>query len=100
MREKGFTLIELIIVIAIMGIIMGIAIPSVVNVVEGNREEERVRHEQMIEKALRQYYALEARYPDSLEQLKIEKFGPDLDTNKYEYIYNKDSKEVKVNLKK
>lgn len=96
----GFTLIEVMIVIAIMGIIIGISVPSVVNVVEGNKEEERVRHEQMIERALRQYYALESKYPDSLEQLKQEKFGPDLDINKYEYIYNKESKEVRVNFKK
>ena len=36
--RRGFTLIELLAVIVIMGIILGIAVPSVINVIEKVKE--------------------------------------------------------------
>ena len=35
--RRGFTLIELLAVIVIMGIILGIAVPSVINVIEKSK---------------------------------------------------------------
>lgn len=109
MKRKGFTLIEVIIVIAIMGILMGIVVPSVRDRVRVNKEKERASHEVMLNKALRQYYALEGKYPKIesslneeekgekvVEVLGDKKYGPDIDSSKYKYKYKDDIKKLEV----
>ena len=67
--EKGFTLIELIVVIAVLGLLATLVIPRVIGV-KGNAEStvDDV-NEKIIKNALERYYAEELKYPDSLADL-------------------------------
>lgn len=61
-NQKGFTLIELIVIITIIISLAAVAVPNLVEYKEKQREMERKAHEEAIEDALRQYYALEGEY--------------------------------------
>ncbi len=60
---KGFTLIEMIIAITIIGILAGAFFPSLMAIKNHNMEREREGHEIMVNKTLKQYYALTGQYP-------------------------------------
>jgi prepilin-type N-terminal cleavage/methylation domain-containing protein len=61
-NQKGFTIIEMVIVMAILTIVSAIAYPRIASYMEMNREEHRKNHEYMVNKALMQYYALTGSY--------------------------------------
>lgn len=87
MKKKGFTLIELIIVIAIISILAMISYPSISKYKKNVAEKELKTHTEVIEKSLRQYYAFEGCYPFTLEELKKNNYGVIVDMKKYNYIY-------------
>jgi general secretion pathway protein G len=68
-RDAGFTLIELITVIAILGVLVGIALPNFKVAIIQSREavlkEDLYRFRDLID----QYYADKGRYPPTLETL-------------------------------
>ena len=68
-HESGFTLVELIIVIAIIGILAAIAIPSFKPAPDKAREAVLKTDLHTMREALDQYFADKAHYPDSLESL-------------------------------
>ncbi len=55
MKNKGFTMIELVVAIAIMGIIMILAIPSVKYIQAANRDKKFVAYEKAISMASKAY---------------------------------------------
>ena len=55
MMNKAFTLIELLVVIFIIGMILTLAIPSVMNVVVGNSKEAYNIHMKVVENATKLY---------------------------------------------
>ncbi|MFC4386574.1 prepilin-type N-terminal cleavage/methylation domain-containing protein [Gracilibacillus marinus] len=55
----GLTLVELLAVIAILGIILAIAIPSISNIVESSRKDVCAENRLMVSKNYRDYLAIE-----------------------------------------
>jgi general secretion pathway protein G len=73
-REAGFTLLELITVVALIGILVGIALPNYKTAIIQSREavlkEDLYRFRDVID----QYYADKGKYPASLEVLVEESY--------------------------
>ncbi|MDR3543326.1 MAG: type II secretion system protein [Desulfosporosinus sp.] len=63
-NKKGFTLIEMLIVLAIIGIMLSMAYPSLARSYDSSKENDRARNEYVVNKALKQYYALNGKYPN------------------------------------
>ncbi|OGC84960.1 hypothetical protein A3F55_03015 [Candidatus Adlerbacteria bacterium RIFCSPHIGHO2_12_FULL_53_18] len=66
MYKKGFTLVELLVVISIIGILSGIVIVGLDNAREAARDAKRVADIQNIQVALTLYYADNNRYPTNI----------------------------------
>ena len=82
--QRGFTLIELIIVVTIIGILAGIAMVQVRNMQRKAREAALMSNLHELRKAIDNFYADKQRYPSSLEELVpnyIRKVPPDPMTN-------------------
>ena len=68
-RQQGFTLLELIIVVAVIGILATIAMPRLLHAPERAREAVLKTNLRTFRTALDEYYADKGRYPASLEAL-------------------------------
>ncbi|MEJ2422373.1 MAG: type II secretion system protein [Acidobacteriota bacterium] len=68
-RHAGFTLIELMVVVAIMGILVSIALPTYRHAVQRAKEAVLKQNLMTIRDVLDQYYADKGHYPDSLQDL-------------------------------
>ncbi|MDD4569629.1 MAG: prepilin-type N-terminal cleavage/methylation domain-containing protein [Tepidanaerobacteraceae bacterium] len=69
--EKGFTLIELIVVIAVLGVLTTLVIPRVIGVKEDAETAIDDANEKIIRNALERYYAKEGEYPSDTEGLSV-----------------------------
>jgi general secretion pathway protein G len=76
--DKGFTLIELMIVMAIIGILSAIAVPSYQTGLIKAREAVLRENLYGLRSAIDQHYADLGRYPDSLKDLVDKKYLRDL----------------------
>lgn len=65
-RQQGFTLLELIVVLAVLGLLLGTAVPLASAVVEADRRQEVRRELGDIAVALESYYIERAAFPTSL----------------------------------
>ena len=68
-RQQGFTLLELIIVVAVIGILATIAMPRLLHAPERAREAVLKTNLRTLRESLDQYYADKGRFPSSLEVL-------------------------------
>ncbi|MEQ1919160.1 MAG: prepilin-type N-terminal cleavage/methylation domain-containing protein, partial [Elusimicrobiota bacterium] len=71
-RQSGFTLIELMIVVAIIGILAAVAIPKFANLIRKSSEGQVKGNLGAMKSALSIYYAdMEGYYPDDVNSLTI-----------------------------
>ena len=80
-RQKGFTLIELMVVMAIIATLMTIALPRYFGSLEASKETTLRQSLSAMREALDHYYGDTGRYPDSLQQLVEQRYlrNPPLD---------------------
>lgn len=77
-RQRGFTLIELLIVMTIIGILAGIAVPSYKRSLIKAREAVLLEDLYQIRRTIDAYFADNAKYPESFEDLISKKYLRDL----------------------
>lgn len=73
-RNKGFTLIELMVVMAVIATLMTIAMPRYFNSLENSKETTLRQSLAVMREALDQYYGDTGRYPESIEQLVEQRY--------------------------
>lgn len=91
-KNKGFTLIETIIVLAIIGIILAVTYPSLSGAYDMSNENDRAKQEYVVNKALIEYYALTGTYPIQSDVNWTSEFAQQtgvslMNTTKYNYTY-------------
>lgn len=62
-RSTGFTIVELLIVIVVIAILAAISIVAYTGIQQRARDAERLSDAQMIDKAIKSYYAVHGEYP-------------------------------------
>jgi prepilin-type N-terminal cleavage/methylation domain-containing protein len=100
--DKGFTLIELIVVIAVLGVLATLIIPKVVGVKSDAETAAMDANARIIKNALERYYLEHGKYPDDLGDLVDGGYLPDEipeDFGEY-YSYDKDSGDLNLATKK
>jgi general secretion pathway protein G len=68
-RQRGFTLLEMIIVVAMIGILASIAVPALMQMPRRAKESVLKTNLRAIREALEQHYADKGRYPASFDAL-------------------------------
>jgi len=101
-NNKGFTLIEMMIVLVIIGIIASTVYPSLSRAADMSKENDRATHENVVNKALKEHYALTGAYPDSerLASYLAKQTGVRLDAARYNYTYtlNESNEVIKLHV--
>jgi len=68
-NQKGFTLVELVVVIAILGVLAAIAVPRFINALDDANEATDLANEKALQAAVNLYYLTNSAYPGQLSDL-------------------------------
>lgn len=68
-RRRGFTVIELLVVLAAIGLLLAVALPRYVQHVDAAREVALKHNLRALREAIDKYHADRGRYPESLQEL-------------------------------
>ena len=74
MRKSGFTLVELLVVMAIIALLLSLAVPRYFGSVDRSKEAILKEDLYLMRDALQKYYADKGQYPDSLADLVSQKY--------------------------
>ena len=73
-KKSGFTLVELLVVMAVIALLLSIAVPRYFSSVEKSREAVLRENLSLTRQALDKYYGDNGKYPDNLDQLVSGKY--------------------------
>ncbi|MEQ1686115.1 MAG: prepilin-type N-terminal cleavage/methylation domain-containing protein [Burkholderiaceae bacterium] len=73
-RSHGFTMIELVIVMAMLGLLLSLALPQYMATLERGREQVLQQNLAALREALDKFYGDRGRYPDTLEDLVTQRY--------------------------
>ncbi|KVG56833.1 general secretion pathway protein GspG [Burkholderia territorii] len=66
---RGFTLIEIVVVMAIVGLLLTLAVPRYMHSIEHGKEQVRRQNLAVMRNAIDQYYGDNGQYPETLDEL-------------------------------
>ncbi len=70
----GFTLIELVVVMAILGMLLALALPRYMHSVDRSREVALKQDLSVMREAIDKFFGDQAKYPDTLEELVAKRY--------------------------
>jgi general secretion pathway protein G len=73
-RAKGFTIVELLVVLAALGLLLSLAAPRYVEHVDRSREVVLKHNLKAVREAIDRYHADRGRHPSSLQELVRERY--------------------------
>ena len=68
-RQSGFTLVELLVVMAILGLLLALAVPRYFHSIDPSKETVLAENLRITREAIDKFYGDTGRYPDSLDEL-------------------------------
>src|ERR1700680_3500729 len=73
-RPGGFTLIELVVVMAIIGLLLTIALPRYMSSIERGKEQVRLQNVAVMRDAIDKYFGDNGQYPETLDELVAKRY--------------------------
>ena len=74
MKKRGFTLVELLVVMAIIAVLLTLAVPRYFASVEKSRETVLKQDLALMRDAIQKYYGDKGKYPEKLEDLATDRY--------------------------
>ncbi len=73
-RIRGFTLIELVVVMAIIGLLLTVALPRYMHSIDRGKEQVRQQNLAVMRDAIDKYYGDNGQYPETLDELVVKHY--------------------------
>ncbi|WP_424245062.1 prepilin-type N-terminal cleavage/methylation domain-containing protein [Elusimicrobium posterum] len=87
LSKKGFTLIELMVVVLIIAVLAGIAVPQYTSSIEKARATEAIVNAKAIQDSFNRYYAQRERYPSGTTEERLKALDINVELPKYFSIH-------------